>query len=191
MGISLAKWAALAPQISYWLVSAFFETLEYFDLYHQYRVIPFEEDALKKNQVSKLAVLKYMVINSTLTTVGLFLLADYVPMKPYAALPTFEGLFAGSTVIQSPAAQAWASTLVRWGYLAARQFMACLVMDSWQFWCHYTMHRVPWLYRESSLFSSFVPLPCPNLYVPTRKHPRRPPQALRALRIRRTVQPLG
>lgn len=158
MGISIARWAALAPQISYWAASALFETLLYFGLLLQYRVIPKEEDAPKKNQVSKLTVVRYMVLNQTFTTILLFLVADYIPMKSYAELPTFETLFADS---QNPVLRKWAAKLVHFAFLAARQFVAVVVMDSWQFWCHFTLHKVPWLYRERSQILPYLPLPPP------------------------------
>lgn len=154
MGLSIAKWAALAPQISYWVTSAFFESLSYFGLFEQYRVIPQEEDAPKKNQVSKSTVLKYMVTNQALTTIALFLVADYIPMKSYADLPTFEGLFVG---IRNPFLQKWAPVLVRIAHLALRQLVAVVVLDTWQFWGHFMMHKIPWLYRELPRAVYYVP----------------------------------
>jgi hypothetical protein len=35
--------------------------------------------------------------------------------------------------------------IARMAYLAARQFLAPIILDSWVFWTHYLEHTVPWL----------------------------------------------
>lgn len=148
MGLSVAQLVALSPPISYWTTSLFYETVSYFGLFPQYRVMPREDDnAPAKNQVSKRVVLRYMALHSLLATFGIFLVAEHVPMKSFAELPTFE-----TTLMlkgfQSSALQNWGPLLLRICHLAARQLVTIIIMDGWLFWCHLAMHKNPWLYRE-------------------------------------------
>lgn len=155
MALSLAQWAALSPQITYWVTCAFFETLIYFNLFSQYRV--FLPETKPKNIVSKFVVLRYMICNHLLTSLFLLLVVDQIPSNPFSALPTFATLFEGTLIEKHSMSKKWAPQLVRIAYLASRQFIALVVVDSWQFWCHFTMHKVTWLYREFSppFFSGF------------------------------------
>lgn len=77
-------------------------------------------------------------------------------------------------------------------YLAARQFLALIILDSWVFWTHYLEHTVPWLYRKFNLLPD-THTHTRNLcsYCSNRQHPLCPPSIVHTLLLRSIVQPLG
>ncbi len=152
--LTIAQWAALSPAISYWTVASSYEVTVILDLFPQYRVLPSEEER-KKNTVSKGDVVRYMLMYHVVSSTLLLLTANGPPTlvqgtTAFGTLPRFRASLIHTVGIQNDVLLAGVSWTLRASFLALKQLIALVVLDTYNFWGHYTLHKVPWLYRMSS-----------------------------------------
>lgn len=162
-GMTAAHWAALSPILSYWIVSGFYEFLDTFDLFSQYRIRPSDEEC-KRNLAKKSDVMNHVLLVHAAQTAMALVMAEMLPPSPdhegrFGSLSYFYSVSAGlltswnisqDTVGFVDTTLLAGSWLARICYLAARQFLALVVLDTWVFWGHYLEHKNPWLYRKHS-----------------------------------------
>lgn len=156
-----AHWAALSPFLTYWIVSGFYEFLDTFNLFSQYRIRPSDEEC-KRNLAKKSAVLKYVLLMLAVHTAAGLVLAEMLPPSP-----RHDGRFGTLSYFHSISTDLWTSWkldqdtlgfvatfllagswLMRICYLVARQLLALVILDTWVFWGHYLEHQNTWLYRK-------------------------------------------
>ena len=161
--MTAAHWSALSPVITYWIVSGFYELLDSLDLFSQYRIRPSDEEC-KRNLASRSSVMKHVILMHGAQTAVALVVAGISPLGS-----SYEGQFGSITYFHSVLAgllSTWkiqsvtsgyvdsllfvGSWLLRISYLAIRQFLALLILDTWVFWGHYLEHTNRWLYRKYS-----------------------------------------
>ena len=157
-GFNEAQLTAAIPVSSYWLSATFYELLDYFDLFPEYRLQPTEEER-RRNVPSKAHVIKTVLT----LHVGQLLLGfamDYLDIGSagdetsawwadliwsyYAHEPSTHSLTANILLHM----QRIIPTILHATFLLGRQLLALAVIDTWVFWFHFTAHKVQWLYRK-------------------------------------------
>lgn len=154
-GFNDAQLTAVIPVAAYWLYATFYEVLDYFDFFPEYRQLPSEEER-SRNVPTRTHVLKH-VLFLHVSQLLMGFAVDYFGVGDVGAQTTAwwgdiiwsyypkqsTGLWDLSTLLSKM------TTLAVYGsYLIARQFLALAVIDTWVFWLHYGMHKIPWLYRK-------------------------------------------
>lgn len=163
--ITNPQWAALSQAIAYWTVSAFYEFIEIFGLFRQYRVQPSEEEC-KKNLVPRGVVFRHMLFYHATTVAFLLVAFELLPPPTaslhgvgslswcYSSLIKLFPMLVGTSFINP------LSWIVRITYLASRQFLALVILDAWVFWGHYVLHKSPWIYRMCHSSRNISSNPC-------------------------------
>lgn len=152
--LTTSQWAALSPVASYIVGTTFFTTLETFNIWEQHRVYPSEEE-LKRNKVSRSAVITHAVCYHSVTTA---LALVFVKMLPplqecsdcFGSYAYCRSLLSKLLAIEDDASiklmvMAW---LVRLLYLGVRQFIAFFIFDTWLYWTHLFSHRNRWWFSK-------------------------------------------
>lgn len=161
--ITAEQWAASAQAISYWVVCAFYELIDYIGLCPQYRIRPSDEES-RKNTVSRDTVFRHMVVYHITTSITIFLQYKIIPpgVERDGDFGTMQWLqkYLADTVPILPErlllrGLVW---ILRLSYLLIRQFLALVILDTWVFWGHYVLHKNPWLYRKYQQHEWTAPL---------------------------------
>lgn len=144
-----AQVATIAPPLVFWADSLIFHAFDELKLFQKYKLIP-EEEAQKRNIATKYEVVKSVLIQHTIQmSLGLLALR-WEPKEP----PLDDPLGITAWLLQwlindNPAAQQSpiVSGLFYFAILLARQVVAFIVYDTWQFWVHWFGHVNTWAYR--------------------------------------------
>lgn len=161
LGMSDFHASIFLPVICFWLVSGFYETLEYFDMFPHYRVLPTAEEA-RRNLVSRGEVARVsLTMHAVQIVFGLATEAIYPQLghgegPVYGAFGTAE--YFGPVVLQRAARAgialdprlAWvAARALRCAFILVRQLACFFILDTWGYWVHYGMHVSTYFYRTS------------------------------------------
>ncbi|KAF1990144.1 hypothetical protein K402DRAFT_371157 [Aulographum hederae CBS 113979] len=145
MGISDAKWAVVSPAVTYWGMCAFYEIVERLDLFRKHRIYPSEEEC-KRNLAKKGDVIRHVLTYNAIQAGILLVVSEMLPAKV-----AVEGFFGTRTYFTTPGYNIFLFTLpwlARLAYLALKQFVALVVIDTWVFWGHYIEHQNRWVYKK-------------------------------------------
>lgn len=161
-----AHWAILTPVISYWVTSAFYELLDYFNLFPQYRVRPSNEEC-KRNLAKKFDVLKHVLIYQGVQTALLLVADKYFPAFSYQQTPLrttslyrsrlshyLKSLNITDGTMGYEAILLIGSLIAKIGFLGLRQLLTLIVIDTWVYWGHFIEHKNAWLYRKKYICST-------------------------------------
>ena len=154
-GFSDAQLTAVVPVSSYWLSATFYELLDYFDLFPEYRLQPTEEER-RRNVPSKSHVIK-TVLTLHVCQLILGLAMDFLEVGSagdetsawwadliWSYFPPRQP----STHLSGNRLQQIIPTIIHASFLLGRQLLALAVIDTWVFWFHFTAHKVQWIYRK-------------------------------------------
>lgn len=158
-GFNEAQLTAVIPVSSYWLSATFYELLDYFDLFLEYRLQPTEEER-RRNVPSKAHVIR-TVLTLHVSQLLLGFAMDYFEISsagdetsaPWADLiwgyyaphePSTHSLTANISLLL----QTIIPNILYALFLLGRQLLALALIDTWVFWFHFTAHKVPWIYRK-------------------------------------------
>ncbi|KAJ9130199.1 hypothetical protein NKR19_g10004, partial [Coniochaeta hoffmannii] len=158
LGMSDFHASIFVPVIGFWLVSGFYETLEHFDLFPQYRVVPTAEEE-KRNLVGRGEVARVSLTMHIVQIVFGLAIEYFYPQATHER-ETVWGAFGsveyfGFALLQRAAKSgvplhprlAWvAAQALRWSYLLLRQLACFFILDTWGYWVHYSMHVSTYLY---------------------------------------------
>lgn len=171
-GLEASHWAILSPVITYWIVSGFYELLDTFNLFSQYRIRPRSVDRnefeSRRNLVSRRAVLRHVLTYQGVQTVLLFAATAWFPsgMKEdntdnFRSTPNIVAfpkvLIELLPLSIRPGVTQLSIRITSTLLLLARQLLALVVLDTWVFWMHYIEHQNTWLYSIPPPSS-----PCPQ-----------------------------
>src|SRR5271168_3716215 len=161
--LTSAQWVAVTPVLSYWMASAFYEFIDAFDFFPQHRIHPTAEEC-KKNLAKRSYVLRHVLIMHLVQLIAGFALAKFQAPETaaeggFGSFSWFSQQIGQFLVLYSQPSNEQIvdfgatklALIARMAYLAARQFLALIILDSWVFWTHYLEHTVPWLYRKFNL----------------------------------------
>jgi sphinganine C4-monooxygenase len=152
--LTSSQWAALCPVSSYILGTLFFTTLETFNIWDQHRVYPSKEE-LKRNKVSRAAVITHAVCYHSVTTALALLFVKVLP--PLTECSDCFGSYEYWTSAVSnyftisnhdSTRLMLMSWLARLTYLGVRQFIAFFIFDTWLYWTHLFAHRNRWWFSR-------------------------------------------
>jgi len=156
-GFNEAQLTAVIPVSSYWLSATFYELLDYFDLFPEYRLQPTEEER-RRNVPTKAHVIKtVLTLHGSQLLLGFVM--DYLEIGSagdetsawWADLiwsyyqPHQPSTHSSSANILL---QRITPTIIHALFLLGRQLLALAVIDTWVFWFHFTAHKVQWIYRK-------------------------------------------
>lgn len=159
LGMSEFHASVFLPIISFWIVSCFYETLEYFDWFAQHRIVPTAEEQ-KRNLVSRWEVARTTLAMHAVQIVFVLAFESIFPQATqsqesvWGAFGSVE--YFGFAVLQLAAKihialdprLAWVvAQSLRWVNLLMRQFACFIILDTWVFWVHYITHASTYLYR--------------------------------------------
>ena len=137
--------ALVAPIVAYWVYSFYFHIIDVYQLLEQYRIHPSEEQ-LSKNRVTLPVVIRDVIFQHVIQTVtGLIV---YVFESP--PLTGFENakLWAWRQNLP-PFVPTVAIYLFYWYGISMIKIMtAFLIIDTWQFFLHRSMHQNKFLYKH-------------------------------------------
>lgn len=158
LGMNDATAAVVVPIIAYWALSLFYETASYFNWFAAHRAHPTSEEK-RRNLVTRWQTFVNVVMNHAIQLIFSFAVIHI--SGPTEAAPSWGQLgsleYFGLAIQKSfPAVSRtpkvlWiAAQSLRWAWLVFRQLVAFFAFDTWEYWVHYTLHVVPWLYRRSA-----------------------------------------
>ncbi|GMM27435.1 sphingosine hydroxylase [Martiniozyma asiatica (nom. inval.)] len=147
-GVPDAVLALALPIVAYWGYSLVYHVIDQYELFEQYRIHPTEEQ-LSLNRVTFHVVLRDVLFQHIIQTITGLSLFHFEPM-PMSGFEQFELWDLRHNSIFIPQ---WIPTwlIYTWywyGYSLLKITLAFLIIDTWQFWLHRTMHKYPWLYRN-------------------------------------------
>lgn len=152
--LTTSQWAALSPVASYIVGTTFFTTLETFNIWEQHRVYPSEEE-LKRNKVSRSAVITHAVCYHSVTTALALVFVKMLPPLQECSDCFGSYAYCHSSLSKLLAIEDDAPTrlmvmawLVRLLYLGVRQFIAFFIFDTWLYWTHLFSHRNRWWFSR-------------------------------------------
>jgi sphinganine C4-monooxygenase len=165
-----AEVSLISPIAIYWAHSLTYHVFDEFQLFQKYKLMPTEEEG--KNRASKYEVVKHILIyHSFLLTIG-YVALGFEPEDSQLDDP----LGITSWLLRVLAAEALSMRhfpVVRnIGYvlvLGVRLGMAMVVYDTWQYWVHYFLHIIPWIY---STLPPPLLIPPPHLLFSYSSHAR-------------------
>ncbi|AET38690.1 sphingosine hydroxylase Ecym_3191 [Eremothecium cymbalariae DBVPG len=144
-GITDGTLSLLAPVAAYWLFSGLFHLIDTFKLAEKYRIHPSKE-VESRNKVSRLGVLVQVLIQHVIQTVTGLVMVYFDP-EPVTGFENYQ-------------LWSWRQALPKWipnyviylgyqyGISLLKLLIGFFIIDSWQFWLHYTMHMNKTLYKK-------------------------------------------
>ncbi len=174
--------ATIAPPLVFWVDSLIFHAFDEFKLFQRYKLIP-EEEAQRRNIATKYEVVTSVLMQHAIQmSLGLLALR-WEPMEPPLDDPLgLTAWFMKWLINDNPAARESPiiSGFLYFAILLARQMVAFIVYDTWQFWVHWFGHVNSWAYRK---WQSFIHK---NIFPPTvlqswKEHGEVPRQAVERL----------
>lgn len=142
--ISDGKFALAAPVIAYWVYSMFFHIVDTYELFEKYRIHPSEE-VQQRNKASRLEVLREVLFQHMIQTATGFsvLYFDPVPVSGFEKTAMWNWRQVTPTFIPS----VFIKFIYLYGLSMLKIFIGFVIVDTWQYWLHRTMHINKTLYR--------------------------------------------
>ncbi|KAF9885056.1 hypothetical protein FE257_000787 [Aspergillus nanangensis] len=148
------QWLSIAPIAVFWVTVGLYEAFDALQLFADRQLQPTKEE-ISRNRVKKVVVFRSIIWVHLMQLILGLLSAYYDPwVAPrsgsFGTKAYFNarlGLWAteyrlGEAMIAQVAS-------IPWGvYLCSRQLAGFIIMDTYIYWLHVLMHKVPWLYRN-------------------------------------------
>ncbi|KAH8677798.1 hypothetical protein BX600DRAFT_506804 [Xylariales sp. PMI_506] len=150
--MTIARWAALTPSLSYAVASCFYELIGPLGWFQKYRR-ELADKGTKKNSVSQAVVLRHVIVYHIVLSSTALVLNEFFPSPTECkdSIGSFEK-FCQSIIqfaeLEDQTIIGVLSYLARLAYLVQRQFFSLVIMDTWTFWVHYLMHKNKWFFRK-------------------------------------------
>jgi sphinganine C4-monooxygenase len=161
--MTTSQWTALSPAISYFVGSLFFQFLETFKIWEQYRLVPSEEE-LTRNRVSRSAVITYILIYHSITTALSLAFVDiFPPLKEcqncFGSIAYWQSSISALLKIKDLESVhlVTLSWVARLTYLGFRQFLSFCIFDTWIYWTHYFAHHNRWWFSKATPSNPYFP----------------------------------
>ncbi|ODQ81022.1 hypothetical protein BABINDRAFT_160441 [Babjeviella inositovora NRRL Y-12698] len=137
--------ALIAPIVAYWLMSSFFYVVDCTDIWAKYRIHESEE-VKSRNKATISDVLKDVIIQHVVqSVVGYgFYLQDPKPTTGHE----FHVMWRMKTAMPVAVPDAVIYLAYAYALPAAKLLGAIVIIDTWQYWLHRTMHDYKFLYRH-------------------------------------------
>ncbi|KAL4806488.1 hypothetical protein BDV18DRAFT_159662 [Aspergillus unguis] len=153
VSLTEAHLSALIPILAFWVSATAYEVIDHYNLLPQYRLPVASQTQKKEKKESPFNPSKSQVIRHVLFLHSIQILLE-VGVDCLGIGVGEEGEEEKAWSLNSiwryqhSTDDSLRSTLSHGAVLLARQLLALIVIDTWVFWMHYTMHKVPWLYRN-------------------------------------------
>lgn len=134
--------ALLAPVVAYWIMSAFFHTLDTYDLLPRYRIHS-PADRIKNNVVAPGVVFRAVVTQHLIQTAAGLVLEKFED-HDVTGHEAYEIWRLGQKYNVN---EFIATLLFRVAIPFVRLFVAFFIIDTWQYMLHRFMHENRWAYR--------------------------------------------
>lgn len=137
--------ALAAPVIAYWTYSIFFHIVDEYKLLEKYRIHPSEEQ-LSKNRVTQAVVLRDVLFQHFIQSLTGYYVAKFDPIFTTG----YENAFLWQIRQSLPGFIPTVLIYAGYWYFSslAKIVVAFVIIDTWQFFLHKTMHENKWLYRH-------------------------------------------
>lgn len=146
-GLSDGHLALIAPVVAYWLLSGLFFAADHLDWWHHYRIHELEEVKLR-NKACPYDVLREVVQQHIVqSVVGLMFVKFDGPSMTGFELGRAWDLKHSHWLVERFVPDWVVYLAATYLVLAIKILVGFVVIDTWQYWCHRTMHMNKWLYR--------------------------------------------
>lgn len=144
-GIPDGVLALLAPVAAYWLYATLFHIIDVYELAEKYRIHPSEEEE-SRNRASLSEVIKDVVFQHVIQTVvgyGVYRIGDH-PTTGHELHAMWQ--WRQNVPGFVPDFALW--LMYSYGLSVLKLSVSVLIIDTWQYWLHRTMHTNKALYRR-------------------------------------------
>ncbi|KAG0672316.1 hypothetical protein C6P40_001182 [Pichia californica] len=144
-GISDSIIALAAPIFAYWIYSIYFHIIDVYQLLEQYRIHPSEEQ-LSKNKVTLLVVIRDVIFQHIIQTIT-GLIVNLFESPPTTGFENFT-IWNWRQNLPSFIPTILIYLFYWYGISIIKILISFLIIDTWQFFLHKTMHQNKFLYRN-------------------------------------------